>query len=194
MPAHFTKEQQEEIRIRLFEAGIALSKTVGLRKMTVSKLTSECSIAKGSFYNFYESKEAFILALFEYTSSKIQEMLLKKLNGRSQMTVHEFFELFREYLDSGYDIMTNGTVEDYFWIKENMSSDINFNSDSTKETLAYFFRFISDLREDYDTGVVINLVKAVYALKEHRETMCVESLDKSIDMIFSMLEDYLVKK
>ena len=162
--------------------------------MSVSKLTSECGIAKGSFYNFYESKETFILALFEYTSEKINEMFAKKLNGREQMTVHEFFEFYREYINSGYDIITNGKVEDFFWLKENMGENFNFKSDSAKETFSIFLRFISDAREDFDSGVVVNLVKAVYALKEHRDTMCVESLDESIDMIFKMLENYLVKK
>lgn len=44
----FTREQQEEIRERIFHAGIRLSRTLGIQRMTVSRLTSACGIAKGS--------------------------------------------------------------------------------------------------------------------------------------------------
>lgn len=61
MSAAFTIEQQDNIRVQLFETGIRLMSEVGVQHMTVSKLTNAAGIAKGSFYNFFESKEDFVM-------------------------------------------------------------------------------------------------------------------------------------
>lgn len=50
MPVAFTTEQQESIREELFRAGIRLSRSEGMQRMTVSKLAAAAGIAKGSFY------------------------------------------------------------------------------------------------------------------------------------------------
>ena len=104
MPASFTKEQQEQIREQLFHVGIHLCRTLGVQRMTVSKLAASCGIAKGSFYHFYASKEEFILALIQWADRKTVEMLNSKLAGRRQMTTHEFLEFFREFLKTSSGI------------------------------------------------------------------------------------------
>lgn len=52
MPTAFTGEEMDRIRSGLIQAGIRLSKELGLQKMSVEKLTEAVGIAKGSFYLF----------------------------------------------------------------------------------------------------------------------------------------------
>lgn len=194
MPAHFTKQQQEDIRIGLFQAGIDLSRTVGVRKMTVSGLTKGCGIAKGSFYSFYESKEQFLMALIRYTEEKRAELLTAKLNGREQMSVHEFFVFYREYFASGFDFMGGLTVEDFLWLREHLPKGFMFEPQLDKETIKDMLQFTYDIRPDYDPGIAVNLMKAIYAMKEHRATFCQEALPDSMEMILQLLESYLTAK
>ena len=83
MPTAFTDEELEHIRSALIQAGIRLSKELGLQKMSVEKLTAAVGIAKGSFYMFFGSKEDFILEVAEYTGAQTQKMLLSRLNTSS---------------------------------------------------------------------------------------------------------------
>lgn len=62
---HFTAEEQAVIREKMFTEGIQLFKQYGPRRLTVDKLTKSCGIGKGTFYHFYESKEAYLSALEE---------------------------------------------------------------------------------------------------------------------------------
>lgn len=194
MPASFTKEQQEEIREQLFHAGIRLSRKFGMQRMTVSKLTASCRIAKGSFYSFYASKEEFILALAKWADRKTEEMLARKLAGRSQMSAHEFFEFFREFLYSEYDLMNGLSIDDFLWLKTHMADADLFNPADQLETVKTWFALISDLREDIDCGTVVNLMKSIYAMREHRANLVEESLDNSIEMIIRLLEIYVSGK
>lgn len=194
MPASFTKEQQEEIREQLFHAGIRLSRTLGVQRMTISKLTASCGIAKGSFYSFYESKEEFILALRKWANRKTEEMLNKKLAGRRQMTTHEFFEFFKEYLYSEYDLMNGLTVDDFLWLKTHMADADLFNPVDQLELVKTWLSLISDTREGIDCGTVVNLMKSIYAMREHRANLIEASLDNSIEMVLRMLEIYISGK
>lgn len=194
MPVSFTKEQQAEIRERLFHEGIRLSREFGVQRMTISKLTDSCGIAKGSFYSFYESKEDFILALAEWADQKTKEMLIRKLNGRKQISAHEFFEFFREYLYSEYDLMNGLTVDDFLWLKTHMADADLFNPVDQLEVLKAWLSLISNLREDIDCGTIVNLIKSIYAMREHRANLIEASLDNSIEMVLRMLEIYISGK
>lgn len=194
MPTPFTGKQQEEIREQLFHAGIHLSRTLGVKRMTVAKLTSACGIAKGSFYSFYASKEEFILALADYADRKTEEMLLEKLNGREQMSAGEFFAFFREYLSSEYDLMNGLTIEDFMWLKTHMADANLFDPGGQLNLLERWLALISDVRADIDCGTVLNLMKCIYAMREHRDTLAEASLDNSIEMILKLLEVYISGK
>lgn len=194
MPAPFTKEQQEEIRELLFHAGMRLCRTLGVQRMTVSRLAAACGIAKGSFYSFFESKEAFVLALWEYACQKREEMFLEKLDGRLRMTTCEFFEFFREYLRSEFDFMNGLTIDDFVWLRAHMASADLFNPYHQLDELKRWLSSLSDVREDIDFGAVVNLIKSIYALREHSGTLVEASLEHSIELILRMLEIYISGK
>lgn len=194
MPVSFTREQQEEIKEQLFHEGIRLSRKFGVQRMTISKLTSACGIAKGSFYSFYKSKEEFILALFQWADKKTEEMLSRKLAGRNQMTTREFFEFFREYLYSEYNLMNGLTVDDFLWLKTHMADTDLFNPVAQLRLVTTWLSMISDVRENIDCGTIVNLMKSIYAMREHRATLVEESLDNSIEMVIRMLEIYISGK
>lgn len=194
MPASFTREQQEEIREQLFHAGIRLSRALGMQRMTVSKLTAACGIAKGSFYSFYKSKEEFILALIEWADRNTEEMIRRKLAGRTQISAREFFEFLREFLYSEYDLMNGLTVDDFFWLKTHMADADLFNPVDQLEVVKVWLSMISDVREGVDCGTVVNLIKSIYAMREHRANLIEESLDNSIEMVLRMLEVYISGK
>lgn len=192
MPGHFTKEQQDEIREQLFHAGILYLKKYGVQKMTVDKLAATVGIAKGSFYNFYESKEEFLFALTEYADGKIEEMLNRKLNGREKMPVSEFMDFLNEYLHSDYDLLANLKVDDFLWIQKHLENYNLFEPNSQSDSAKYWMSKIQNVNEKADPGVFVNLLKCIYAIREHRDTMVKESLDESINVLLQAIEYYLL--
>lgn len=53
----------EKSRLRLLAAGARLLETVGFRDLLVEDVCREASLAKGTFYIYFESKEVFLRAL-----------------------------------------------------------------------------------------------------------------------------------
>ncbi|MCM1524451.1 MAG: TetR/AcrR family transcriptional regulator [Ruminococcus sp.] len=194
MPVSFTKQQQEQIRERLFREGVRLFGKYGVQRTTVSKLTAACGIAKGSFYSFYGSKEEFILALAKWADGKTEEMLAEKLKGRKQISTREFFEFFREFLYSEYDLMNGLSAEDFLWLKTHTRAAELFDPDRQIKDMKAWLALINDVRDGVDPGIAVNLIKSIYAMREHRETLAQASLGGSIEIILRALEIYISGK
>ena len=194
MPTAFTDEELEHIRSALIQAGIRLSKELGLQKMSVEKLTAAVGIAKGSFYMFFGSKEDFILEVAEYTGAQTQKMLLSRLNGRRKMSAHEFMEFFSEYLHSYFDLMNGLTVEDFFWLKKHIKKQVLFDPDEQIKTAELWLSLINDVRPGVDAGTFVNLIKSIYAIREHGDTMVKASMESSVQVLLRMIEVYVSGK
>lgn len=194
MPNAFTEEESKRIRQELILAGIRLSKELGVQKMSVEKLTAAVGIAKGSFYLFFGSKEDFILEAAAYASEETQKMLLKKLNGRTEMSAHEFMEFFNEYLHSDLDLMNGLTVSDFYWLKNHIKKQVLFDPDIQIKTAQFWLSLISDVREGVDTGTFVNLIKSIYAIREHSDTMVIASLENSVRILLHTIEIYISGK
>lgn len=194
MPTAFTDEELEHIRSALIQAGIRLSKELGLQKMSVEKLTAAVGIAKGSFYMFFGSKEDFILEVAEYTGAQTQKMLLSRLNGRRKMSAHEFMEFFSEYLHSDFDLMNGLTVEDFFWLKKHIKKQVLFDLDEQIKTAELWLSLINDVRPGADAGTFVNLIKSIYAIREHGDTMVKASMESSVQVLLRTIEVYVSGK
>lgn len=194
MPNAFTEEESKRIRQELILEGISLSKELGVQKMSVEKLTAAVGIAKGSFYLFFGSKEDFILEVAAYASEETQKMLLKKLNGRTQMSAHEFMEFFNEYLHSDLDLMNGLTVSDFYWLKNHIKKQVLFDPDMQIKTAQFWLSLISNVREGVDTGTFVNLIKSIYAIREHSDTMVTASLENSVQILLHTIEIYISGK
>lgn len=194
MPTAFTEEEMKRIRTELIFAGIRMSKELGLQKMSVEKLTAAVGIAKGSFYLFFGSKEDFILEIGNYTGAETQKMLLSKLNGRKQMSAHEFIEFFNEYLHSDLDVMNGLTVNDFFWLQKHIKKQVLFDPNVQIKTAQLWLSLIYDVRDGVDTGTFVNLIKSIYAIREHSDTMVKASMENSIQVILRAIEIYISGK
>ena len=65
MPRIFSEADRETIRRTLIDQGKKAFLRFGIRKTIIDELAAAAGIAKGTFYNFFESKEDLCLAIFD---------------------------------------------------------------------------------------------------------------------------------
>ena len=66
MPRAYTEAEQAAIRARLLAEGERRFAEHGLHAVTIRALTQAAGIGKGSFYLFFDSKEALFFAIQEH--------------------------------------------------------------------------------------------------------------------------------
>lgn len=84
MPANFTPEERESLIEKFYEQGYILLKQFGYKKLKVFDIASSVGIGTGTFYNFFKSKDEFIIWL---------------IKRRKKETVAQFMMLSKEYPD-----------------------------------------------------------------------------------------------
>ena len=84
MARHFSENEKQLIKKRLLVEGKELFENCGIRKTSVDKIVEKVGIAKGSFYNFYASKESMVFDL-------IMDMEIK-MHKDEMDTLHEFLK------------------------------------------------------------------------------------------------------
>ncbi len=73
---HFSDAKRERIRETLHKTGRELFARYGLDKTTIAELTEPAGIATGTFYQFYDSKEALYIEILEAYSEDLIPRLL----------------------------------------------------------------------------------------------------------------------
>jgi AcrR family transcriptional regulator len=79
MPRAHTDAEQARIRGALLASGRDRFVRVGLVKTTVAELARDAGIGKGSFYHFFESKEALFFAVQEEEEKSLEANLRAEL-------------------------------------------------------------------------------------------------------------------
>jgi AcrR family transcriptional regulator len=118
MVKRFTVEKKAEINRILLKKGREYFIRYGLKKTSVDEIAIAAGIAKGSFYKFFESKEALFLAIHEESEKLLQQDLILKLDSikdpeeklraffRSSFTLLEQDPLLRlAFCQEGFDSM-----------------------------------------------------------------------------------------
>lgn len=85
MPKPFTDSEKEYLRERLIHEAEACLALYGIRRTTVDELVRRVGIPKGTFYLFYESKEALIFDVFLKLNADIQQKLIEQISGMQTM-------------------------------------------------------------------------------------------------------------
>jgi AcrR family transcriptional regulator len=77
VPKGFNPHERQHIADALMEHGRELFSKYGLQKTSISELTKMVGISQGSFYKFYDSKEALYFEILEKEEEAIKEQFLR---------------------------------------------------------------------------------------------------------------------
>ena len=191
MPANFKEEEKKQIRENLLKTGLSMCYEMSLKGMTVEKLAKKCNIAKGTFYHFYPSKEAFIADLFAENEKNTRTSLKQMLHGREKAPLKELLRWYRGCFTFRTNFAMNFRARDFIWLKEHMNAFDFFHPDQDSRKGEELLALAEDIRADFDPGVVVNFVKTIYCIAANRDTFCAWAIDTNIDLIFKSIYMYL---
>ena len=106
MATAFTAEEKEVIRKKLHEVARECLQRYGVRKTTVDQMAAMVDISKGSFYNFYSSKEMLFFTVLEEYQIDVMNRLTEQLAMEAKIDTNRLVELlYVFYQDFRYSFM-----------------------------------------------------------------------------------------
>ena len=106
MATAFTDEEKGVIRNKLHKVAKECLQRYGIRKTTVDQMAAMADISKGSFYNFYSSKEMLFFTVLEEYQMDIMNRLAEQLEQENQINTDRFVRLlYNFYQDFRYSFV-----------------------------------------------------------------------------------------
>ena len=106
MATAFTAEEKEVIRKKLHKVAKECLQRYGVKKTTVDQMAAMVDISKGSFYNFYSSKEMLFFAVLEEYQIDVMNRLTEQLDMEAKIDTSRLVELLYDfYQDFRYSFM-----------------------------------------------------------------------------------------
>ena len=106
MATAFTSEEKEVIRKKLNKVAKECLQRYGVKKTTVDQMAAMVDISKGSFYNFYSSKEMLFFTVLEEYQIDVMNRLTEQLGTETKIDTNRLVQLLYDfYQDFRYSFM-----------------------------------------------------------------------------------------
>lgn len=186
MPRAHTPAERERIRERLLQAGRDGFTRVGLAKLTIAELAGDAGIGKGSFYQFFPSKEELFLAVQEQEEAAFKAALVRELEraGSGRAAVRTLL------------VATATRLDEHPFLRRLLDPDTlsGLTLRVPAERLAahqaadraYFVELLRAwqrrgwLRPEVEPGVAFDVLTAVFAVAMQRELLGAEAMQRAI--------------
>jgi AcrR family transcriptional regulator len=196
MPKAFTQSQKDQVKLNLLKKGREFFIKYGLKRTSVDDLVRAAGIAKGSFYRFFESKEALFMAVHEASEEKLRTDLMRKLEE-----IKEPVDKLRFFLKSSFTILEEDPLMLAVFGKGELESFSGFiSSKQYEEHYRENIMFMKDLIQRWqkegiirkvDAEVAGNLIASAFFIYLQRETLGTEMYAKVTNMLIESLVSYL---
>lgn len=91
---------KDDKKTALLEVGTAAMLRKGYHGTGIQEIVDAAGVPKGSFYNYFKSKEAFVIAAMEYSSRQSMADFEQALRGGAEAPAQRIINAFQELTDS----------------------------------------------------------------------------------------------
>ena len=186
-PKLFSIAEKEQLKEKMFHAGLELLKEYGMTHMSVEKIAAAVGIGKSTFYNFFLSKEDFVLQLIEFNRSRFWQVVSEMLGERDKLTVRESKQVLISIINNRDSVYQYLTPEDEKKLADATPEKAAVNIDEETETLQRLFEMFENVREDVDHAVVSNLLKILALAAESRSMLHESGYEHTQEKLFALL-------
>ena len=192
MPSIFSQEDKERIRTQLLAEGREMMLERGITKMNIDELAESARIAKGTFYNFFPSKQDFILEIIHsYQDGKLVQLEQLAADKKGKITLDEAFEWYKTLYQPQENPLYHVSKKDMDWIMAKIPPERLFRPEVDIRTGRLILSMIEGVREDIDYRVLANFPKMMALTLENKDFMHQEALETNFQMIVDCMYRYV---
>ncbi len=194
MPVIFNEESRNDIRKKMLAYGFYSIKHKGYKKTSIEEIAKQSGIAKGTFYNFFKSKENFVLEIILNRNNEILKNIdgyccNKEINTRDSVFDFVTF-IFSEENENLYSYLTFNEIRQII----RKCPDFITPDESAQNTISYLLSFISNKTTQCDWKVIINYARMITVIRNFDDTASFykEVMDKNIFAIMGLIVEEIM--
>ncbi len=198
LASKFSEQEREYIRNQLLNHGRELFGDHGLNKTTISDLTKKAGIAQGTFYHFFESKEALYFEIVEQEERYIREELLHKVLLKGKLTK----ATFRDFLQKALQFLDESPILRQLFDKSTMNQLLRKlpqeKLDSNNQgDIDFLVPYIKKWQEDgvlkqLSPDIIVSMIRSLIILSLQKEMIGESNYKATMDQLVKFISEGLI--
>ena len=190
MSAKFTDEDKEKLRIEMIQLGFRMLKSGGIRSVNIDEITKKCFVAKGSFYNLFESKTEFLYQVMIYKRQESKDKITEYLNKDGKLSRKGLMSYFHWLADENPNIFSYLDGQHTRWLISKWPPEYLENEENDEQTARRIISLLLNPRKNPDWKLFCNYLKLLALTLNSRELLITEATDTLID--YTVISEKLV--
>ena len=196
MATAFTTEEKEVIRKKLHKVAKECLQRYGVKKTTVDQMAAMVDISKGSFYNFYSSKEMLFFAVLEEYQIDVMNRLTEQLDMEAKIDTSRLVELLYDFYQGFrysfmYTIFKNNEME---LLIRKLPKEVITNHHLIDDRMVKEIVSRINIRENVSVEIVSALFRTIAMTILHSEEIGEEQFDTTLRLVIQGVVEQITKE
>ena len=196
MVAAFTAEEKEVIKRKLHTVAKECLQRYGVKKTTVDQMAALADISKGSFYNFYSSKEMLFFAVLEEYQIDVMNHLTEQLGMETKIDTNRLVELLYDFYQDFrysfmYTIFKNHEME---LLVRKLPKEVITNHHLIDDRMVKKIVSRINIRENISVEIVSALFRTIAMTILHIEEIGEEQFDTTLKLVIQGVVEQITEE
>jgi len=196
MATAFTSEEKEVIRKKLHKVAKECLQRYGVKKTTVDQMAAMADISKGSFYNFYSSKEMLFFAVLEEYQIDVMDRLTEQLGMEAKIDTNRLVQLLYDFYQDFrysfmYTIFKNHEME---LLVRKLPKEAITNHHLIDDRMVKKIVSRINIRENVSVEIVSALFRTIAMTILHIEEIGEEQFDTTLKLVIQGIVEQITKE
>ena len=196
MATAFTAEEKEVIRKKLQKVAKECLQRYGVKKTTVDQMAAMVDISKGSFYNFYSSKEMLFFAVLEEYQIDVMNRLTEQLDMEAKIDTNRLVQLLYDFYQDFrysfmYTIFKNHEME---LLVRKLPKEAITNHHLIDDRMVKKIVSRINIRENVSVEIVSALFRTIAMTILHIEEIGEEQFDTTLKLVIQGIVEQITKE
>ena len=196
MATAFTSEEKEVIRKKLHKVAKECLQRYGVKKTTVDQMAAMVDISKGSFYNFYSSKEMLFFAVLEEYQMDVMDRLTEQLDMEAKIDTNRLVQLLYDFYQDFrysfmYTIFKNHEME---LLIRKLPKEAITNHHLIDDRMVKKIVSRINIRENVSVEIVSALFRTIAMTILHIEEIGEEQFDTTLKLVIQGIVEQITKE
>lgn len=196
MATAFTSEEKEVIRKKLHKVAKECLQRYGVKKTTVDQMAAMADISKGSFYNFYSSKEMLFFTVLKEYQIDVMNRLTEQLGMETKIDTNRLVQLLYDFYQDFrysfmYTIFKNHEME---LLIRKLPKEVITNHHLIDDRMVKKIVSRIDIRENVSVEIVSALFRTIAMTILHIEEIGEKQFDTTLKLVIQGVVEQITKE
>ena len=196
MATAFTTEEKEVIRKKLHKVAKECLQRYGVKKTTVDQMAAMVDISKGSFYNFYSSKEMLFFKVLEEYQIDVMNRLTEQLGMETKIDTNRLVQLLYDFYQDFrysfmYTIFKNHEME---LLIRKLPKEVITNHHLIDDRMVKKIVSRINIRENISVEIVSALFRTIAMIMLHIEEIGEKQFDTTLKLVIQGIVEQITKE